>query len=230
MQMVILCGGLATRLGNIAKNTPKSMIPVQGKPFLEHQIEQLKKHQVKDIVLCVGHLSEKIETYFGNGKKFDVNIQYSHDGDKPLGPIGALKKAELLLNDVFFTMYGDSYVFVDYKKVYNHFIKQDKLAMMTVYYNHNKHDKSNLIVKNGKVIQYSGTKTKDMTYIDYGVNIYKKKTLDIIPKNTFFSTKDLYTNLAKQNQLLAFEIKKRFYHIGNLESLEEFRNYIKNTK
>lgn len=230
MQMVILCGGLATRLGNIAKTTPKSMISVQGKPFLERQIEQLKKHQVKDIVLCVDYLSEKIETYFGNGNKFDVNIQYSHDGDEPLGPIGALKKAELLLNDVFFTMYGDSYVFVDYKKAYNQFIKQDKLAMMTAYQNHDKYDKSNLVIKNGKIVQYGSKKTKDMTYIDYGVSIFRKNILKQIPSNTFFSTKDLYTNLVEKEQLLAFEVSKRFYHIGNPESLEELRKYIETKK
>jgi NDP-sugar pyrophosphorylase family protein len=230
MQMVILCGGLATRLGDIAKNTPKSMIDIQGKPFLEHQIEQLKKHQVKDIVLCVDYLSEKIETYFGNGKKFDVNIQYSHDGDKPLGPIGALKKAEPFLNDVFFTMYGDSYVFVDYKKAYNQFIKQDKLAMMIAYQNYDKYDKSNLVIKNGKMIQYGGKKTKDMNYIDYGVSIFRKNILEQIPSNTFFSTKDLYTNLVEKEQLLAFEVSKRFYHIGNPESLEELRKYIETKK
>ena len=96
MQMVILCGGLATRLGSIAKDVPKSMIKIKNKPFLEYQIDNLKKHSIKDIVLCVGHLSEQIENYFGNGKKFGVSIKYSYDKDKPLGPIGALKNAEFL--------------------------------------------------------------------------------------------------------------------------------------
>ena len=94
MQIVIFCGGLATRLGSLAKNIPKSMIDFNGKPFLEYQINNVKKQGIKDIVLCVGHLSKKIEEYFGNGSKLDVNIQYSYDGEKPLGPIGALKKAE----------------------------------------------------------------------------------------------------------------------------------------
>ena len=80
MQIVILCGGLATRLGNITKHTPKSMIEINGKPFLEYKIEQLKRQSVRNIVLCVGHLSEKIVEYFGNGKNFGVNIRYSNDG------------------------------------------------------------------------------------------------------------------------------------------------------
>ena len=59
--MLILCGGLATRLGDLAKNIPKSMIDIEGKPFLQYQIETLRKNSIEDIVLCVGHLSEKIE-------------------------------------------------------------------------------------------------------------------------------------------------------------------------
>ena len=74
MQIAIMCGGLATRLGSLSKNIPKSMIDIEGKPFLEHQIEMLKKHNITDIVLCIGHLSDKIEDYFGDGNKIGVNI------------------------------------------------------------------------------------------------------------------------------------------------------------
>ncbi|GAG17498.1 unnamed protein product, partial [marine sediment metagenome] len=230
MQIVILCGGLATRLGRLAKDTSKSMIQIKSKPFLEYQIEELKRHSITDIVLCVGHLSEQIKDYFGNGKKLGVNIRYSYDKKKPLGPIGALKKAEPLLQDNFFTMYGDSYVFVDFKKVHSYFQEQNKLALMVVYQNYDKFDKSNIIIKDGSIKQYGGEKTKEMTYIDYGVSLFRKKTLNSIPKNTFFSTKDLFSNLVKQDELLAFEVKKRFYHIGIPEALTEFKKYIETKK
>lgn len=225
--MVILCGGLATRLGSLAENTPKSMIQINGKPFLEYQIDELKKHGVKDIVLCVGHLSEKIESYFENGTKHGVKIKYSYDKDKPLGPIGALKSAEKLLDAIFFTMYGDSYLSIDYQKVYEEFTEKNKLAMMTVYQNFDKYDKSNIILDGNFIKQYGEQKTKDMTYIDYGSSIFNKKVLDLIPSNSVYSTKDLYTNLVEKKELLAYKVDKRFYHIGNLRSLEEFKRYIK---
>lgn len=224
--MVIFCGGLATRLGNLAKDTPKSMIKIEGKPFLEYQIEILKKQSINDIVLCVGYLSEKITEYFGDGKKFGVNIRYSHDGEESLGPIGALKKAESLLDNVFFTMYGDSYVFVDFKKVHSYFLQYDKKALMIVYQNYDKYDTSNIVVNNGIVTRYNQEKTTDMTYIDYGVQVLRRKILKSIPKNTFFSTKDFFSKLTKEDELLAFEVNKRFYHIGNLNALEEFKKYI----
>lgn len=228
MQMVIMCGGLAKRLGNLAKNIPKSMMDVNGKPFLEYQIDNLRNQGIENIVLCVGHLSEKIEEYFNDGSKFDINIKYSYDDEKPLGPIGALKNAEDLLDEDFCTMYGDSYLSVDYKKVYNFFKKQEKPACMIVYKNYNKYDRSNIIVKDNMVIGYGiKNKSKDMIYIDYGASILKRETLKIVPKNTFFTTVEFYNELIKKQELLAFEVKERFYHIGNPKSLEEFKNYIK---
>lgn len=225
--MAILCGGLATRLGSLAKDTPKSMIKIDGKPFLEYQIEMLKNRSVNDIVLCVGHLSGKIEEYFGNGKQWGVNIQYSHDGNKLLGPIGALKNAESLLDDVFFIMYGDSYLSVDFQQVYSYFVQHDALALMVVYKNADKYDKSNLVVKKKLVIDYKkDKKTQDMIYIDYGASVLLKKALDTVQENTPCSTGSFFSDLIKRKQLLAFEAKKRFYHIGTGDALQEFKEYI----
>lgn len=231
MQIVILCGGLATRLGEIAKDTPKSMILIAKKPFLEHQINFLKHSGITDIVLCVGHLAEKIQEYFGDGERFGVRLRYSHDGDIPLGPIGALKKAEPLLDNIFFIMYGDSYVFVDFQRVYSYFLKQEVLALMTVYKNFDKIDASNIVVENGRITRVGKEqKTNNMVYIDYGVSILRKKALVRFPKDTFYSTIAFFTDLAQRKQLLAYEVKHRFYHIGTLESLEEFKTYMKKTK
>ena len=224
MQMVILCGGLATRLGNLAKDIPKSMIEIEGKPFLEYQIENLKNHSFEDVLLCVGHLSDKIESYFGDGKEFGIDIKYSHDGDEPLGPIGAVKNAEPLLEDLFFLMYGDSYLLVDFQKVYINFMQDNKLGLMVVYKNYNKFDKSNIIIKDDMVAGYG---EKDAEYIDYGTSILRKNALDIVPKNTFYTTGQFFSDLIKKQELLAFEATKRFYHIGTQEALEEFRNYIR---
>ena len=86
MQMVILCGGLATRLGDLAKNTPNSMIDIHGKPFLWYQIENLKKQKIEDIVLCVGHLSEKNRVFRrwskARHKKIESTLRYDHTTDE----------------------------------------------------------------------------------------------------------------------------------------------------
>ena len=96
MQIVILAGGLGTRLGKLTRNTPKSLVRISGKPFLEYQLEFLKKGGIENILLCTGHMEEQIERYFGSGRKYGVNIKYSRE-DKPLGTAGALKQASVFL-------------------------------------------------------------------------------------------------------------------------------------
>ena len=228
MQMVILCGGLATRLGDIAKETPKSMIKIEGKPFLEYKIELLRENSIKDIVLCVGHLSEKIKQYFGDGKDFGVNITYSHDGDKRLGPIGAVKNAQPILEDIFFIMYGDSYLRIKYRDVYSNFLKNDKLGLMCVFKNYNKYDKSNISVKENIVTGYNESKEpQELIYIDYGTSILRKKSLDRLQKDKYITTGEFFIDLIKDHELLAYEVKERFYHIGNPDAIEEFRAFIR---
>jgi len=230
MQVVILAGGLATRLGNLTENQPKSMVKVWGKPFLEYQLELLRRGGIEDIILCIGHMGEQIERHCGNGSQYGVNIKYSIE-DKLLGTAGALKKTEASLNDTFFTMYGDSYLFLDFSPVMSYFESQNKLALMTVYKNYDRYDSSNTAVEQGLVRKFSKKeKTKDMVYIEYGANIFKKESLKMIPEDQFYSLDDLFPRLIEMEELLAFEVKDRFYEVGSPQGLKEFKKYIKGSQ
>lgn len=227
MQVVILAGGLATRLWPITKGMPKSLIRIRDRAFLEYQLDFLEGGGVKDVVLCVGYLGEQIEEYFGNGRGFDVNIKYSHDGDKLLGTAGALKNAEALLQDQFFVMYGDSYLFLDFVALMSYFDQFDKLVLMVVSKNYDRYDKSNVVVEGNLVKQYSKKdRTEEMVYIDYGVSILKKKALELVPQNEVYPLEELFAQLIGRGELLAYEVDKRFYQIGSREGLEEFKRYI----
>ena len=228
--MAILAGGLATRLGDLTKDQPKSMVQISGKPFLEYQLDFLKRQAVRDIILCTGRFKEQVENYFRDGREFGVNMKYSRE-DKLLGTAGALKKAEPLLNDVFFTMYGDSHLFLDFNRVMSYFESRNKLALMTVYKNYDRYDRSNTVVEGNLVKKFSKKeKTKDMVYIEYGANIFKKEVLRMIPENQFYSLDDLFPRLIEIEELLAFEVGERFYEIGSPQGLREFEEYIKMLK
>lgn len=230
MQVAILAGGMAVRLGSLTKGQPKSMVRVLGKPFLEYQLEFLRRADIEDVVLCIGHLGKQIQDYFGNGRRFDVNIKYSIE-HQPLGTAGGLVNAEPLLDDVFFTLYGDSYIFLDYGIALSYFESRSKLALMTVYKNCNRYDRSNTAVDEELVVGFSkGEKSRDMVYIEYGANIFKKKALEMIPKDRFFSLEDLFPSLIENGQILAFEVKKRFYEIGSPRGLKEFEEYLLGVK
>ncbi len=227
MQVAILAGGLATRLGALTRNQPKSMVEVDGKPFLEYQLELLKGNAIKDVVLCIGHMGEQIEMHFGDGSRYGVNIKYSVE-DKLLGTAGALKRAEGLLDDVFFTLYGDSYLFLDFSLCMSYFRSQNKIALITVYKNCDPYDRSNTAIEGSLVKKFSKReKSEDMVYIEYGANIFRKEVLGLIPEDQCYSLDDLFPRLIEKQEVLAFEVNERFYEIGSPEGFKEFEDFVR---
>src|SRR5258708_36316088 len=96
LPVVILAGGLATRLRPITEKIPKSLVEVAGRPFLEHQVELLKLNGISDVVLCVGYLGEMIEQRYGNGSALGIRIRYCFDAPKLLVKGGAITNAWVL--------------------------------------------------------------------------------------------------------------------------------------
>ena len=227
MQAVILAGGLGSRLRPLTDRVPKPMIMVQGKPFLEHQIELLRRHGIRSVVLCVGYLGHMIEEYFGDGSRFSVGIRYSEEGDRLQGTAGALKRAESVLDDEFFLTYADAYLLLDYAAVMAHFRRRDRLALMVIYRNENQYARSNVAAADGYVTAYDkDEQTPDMVYINYGVSVLRKETLEHIPPRRVYSQEELYARFIDERQLLAYETDQRFYEVGSPEGLEEFSRLI----
>jgi NDP-sugar pyrophosphorylase family protein len=227
MQVAILAGGLGTRLGELTKNRPKSLVEIFNKPFLAYQLELLSARGITNVVLCIGHLGGQIRETFGDVTKYGVHISYSIE-EEPLGTAGALKIAQSLLGDIFFVLYGDSYLFLDFHEIQSYFNSQNKLGLATVYRNRDTYDQSNMIINGNLVVKYSKIeKIKDMVYIDYGASLFRKEVLQLVPENQIYSFEDLFIRLIKMEQLLAFEVKHRFYEIGTLQGLRDFEEFTK---
>lgn len=226
MQIAVICGGKATRLYPITKTIAKSMVEIAGKPFLEHQIEIFKKNSIFKIVLCAGNFSEQIEEYFGDGRKFGVNIRYSIEKEK-LDTGGALKNAKALLEDDFFVIYGDSYLFIDYQEVYRYFEKFNKLGLMTVFKNFQKIEPSKILVEGNLIAKFDKEHPNQpgMFFTEFGLNIFKKEVLDLVGKKAF-PIGDYFKILIEKRELLAFETLQRFYEIGCPEGLEATKKVI----
>jgi NDP-sugar pyrophosphorylase family protein len=227
MQVVIIAGGLATRLGEVTRTVPKSMVQIAGRPFLAYQLEPLKRQGITEVILCVGHLGEQIESYFGDGRQYGLSISYSYEKGKLFGTGGALKNAESLLHDEFFTIYGDSYLTLDFSAIMSYFKKFDRLALMTIFKNYGRYDKSNIAIEGNLIRQYgSKSANEELIYIDYGASLFKKQALDIIPPGTVHAMGDMFQALIERKQLLAYEVDQRFYQIGSREGLKEFEEFI----
>ena len=225
MQVAIIGGGLATRLGKLVRERPKSMLEIRGKPFLEYQLDFLRRGGISDFILCLGHMGEQIERYFGDGSRYGVSIKYSFE-KRQLGTAGALKNAERLLDGAFFTIYGDSYLSLEINRAMSYFKSQNKLALMTVYKNRDNYDRSNTAISGNLVKAFSKTeRTRDTVYIEYGLNIFKKEVLRFVPEDQTYSLDDLFPRLIEKGELLAYEVTERFYEVGSLQGLREFEEF-----
>lgn len=224
-----MAGGLATRLRPLTNDIPKSLILIQGKPFLQYQIELLTRYDIKDIVLCVAYMGKKIEDYFGDGNKFGVKITYSYEKNKLLGTGGALKLVEPYLNENFFLLWGDSYVRLNYKEMHDFHLKNtnDFDVTIAIFYNIRNYDKSNIIYERGRIKKYEKNSKDEMKYIDAGIMVFNKKILKRIPSGKVFQIEDLFHKLAKEEKLKPFLIKKRYYEIGSLKGLNQFKKFVK---
>jgi NDP-sugar pyrophosphorylase family protein len=227
MQAVVLAGGLGTRLRPLTETLPKALVPVAGRPFIEYQIDQFRRHGVTDLIICVGHLGYLIEEHLGDGRRFDISIRYGYERDGLLGTAGAVKNVEPLLEDAFFVQYGDSYLLVDYRVVMAYFRRHDAPGLMVVYRNDDRWDRSNVVVADGRVRAYDKTqRSPGMAYIDFGVSVFRRDAFAGIPPGVAADLSAVYQTLIAEGRLLAYEASHRFYEVGSPQGLREFESLV----
>jgi len=229
LPVVILAGGLATRLYPVTRTIPKALILVNGRPFIDHQLALLKEKGVTEVILCVGYLGSTIEEFVGNGFLWGLEVQYSYDGDKLLGTGGAIKKAVELLPDAFMILYGDSYLDIDFKPVVQRFYVDNLPVLMTVYRNQNALDVSNILMKDDRILKYNkNDRDPAMEYIDYGLIVIRKETFDKYPSHEPFDLALVLSQSVDAGLVAAYEVEQRFYEIGSVQGKKETENYIRN--
>lgn len=239
MQAVILAGGLGTRLRPFTDTTPKPMIQINGRPFLEYTIEALKWHSIIDILLLTGYLGEKIKTHFGNGKQYGVSISYSHEGE-PIGIAGSLRLAYPQLQDPFLLLYGDVYLPINYLHFINYFNKKKKKALMAVF-----QSEKNLVQKeyakphtvyvskDGTILKCNTLKREpEFNYREAGVLLLKKEVIALISEFNTEKEKHapfgdlLFNMLGHEREIIAYEAKKSFCEVGKPEEVTLAKTYI----
>lgn len=224
LPVAILAGGFATRLRSVTESIPKALVDINGKPFISHQLRLLRSKGIVRVIICAGYLGEMIQDFVGDGSKFDIQVEYSFDGDCLLGTGGAIKKALPLLEDHFFVLYGDAYLLCDYRAVQTAFERSKKKALMTVFHNDGVWDTSNVEFEGGQILTYDKQRRSPrMRHIDYGLGAFQRDAFAHVPEDTPHDLADLYRLLLQKGELAAFEVRERFYEIGSIEGLEELR-------
>lgn len=227
MEAIILAGGLGSRISKRYKSIPKSMIKFDNKPFIYYQLKELQKNKIKNVILCLGHLSKKIEIYVK--KNFsDMSIKFSYDGITKLGTGGAIKKAcNLLSGKNFILIYGDSYLSYSYQKIIDNYNINNYIAMNVVFKNNNQFEKSNIHLDNKNLIISMADKNfkKKYFYIDWGMSILNKKIFLNYNKK-IFELIEIKKNLIIKKKLRSYIVYKRFFEIGSYNGISDFKNFI----
>jgi N-acetyl-alpha-D-muramate 1-phosphate uridylyltransferase len=202
-------------------------VEVGGRPFIEQQLNLLSSHGIQTAIIAAWYKGEMIREFVGNGSRFGIQVQYVFDGDNPLGTGGAVRKALPLLNGPFFVLYGDSYLPCAYADIQSHFASHQQSGLMTVYRNEGKWDTSNVEMTNGQILCYDKkNRTERMEFIDYGLGIFKPEVFASLPENQPMDLAEIYQGLVANHDLLAYEVKHRFYEIGSFNGLRELNDLL----
>ena len=231
LPVAILAGGLATRLRPLTERVPKVLLPVAGRPFLAHQLELLRTQGLQRVVLCLGFLGEMVEKEFGEGREFDMELDYSFDGPVLLGTGGALKQALPKLGERFFVLYGDSYLTCDFRPIAEFFARSGKRGLMTVYRNEGLFDTSNVVFADGEIKVYDKkVRLPAMRHIDYGLSLFRADVFEDYPAGQKFDLAEVMGRLVQEKQLAGYEVPERFFEIGSPAGLAELEELLGRNK
>ena len=184
MKVVIIAGGQGTRIASVNSEIPKAMIPVCGKPIIEHEVELCKRYGFTDFLFIIGYMGDRISSYFGDGSKWGVNIDYYQE-TQPLGTAGALGYLKDKLTEDFYVFYGDTIVDFDMDSMLKY--HQEKNADATLFLHPNDHPYDSDIVQldgNGKVLKFDNKPHPDgfvsKNIVNAALFIFSPKILDKI--------------------------------------------------
>lgn len=222
-QAFILAGGKGIKLRPITYEIPKAMIPIKGKPILEYIIELLRKYDVRNIIISIGHLGEKIKNYFGDGSKFGVKITYSEENE-PLGTAGALMPVKELLNDTFIMLNGDILVDIDLKEMYE--FHKDHIGMATIALTSTNNPSSFGVaaMSGNKIVRFmEKPRIPESNLINAGVYILEPELLNFVREGQSIE-KDAFPHIAKAGKLFGYPFVGQWIEIEDIKSYERAIN------
>lgn len=230
IKAIIIAGGKGERLRPITERIPKPIIEIDGKPILFHILELLKSHGVKDFVIALCYLPEKIVSYFGDGSKFGVDIKYTYENPlKPLGTAGAITLAKKYIKESFIVTYADIIRELNVTDMIKQHKNTNAFTTLNVYKREGPDPKSMIEFDDTKRIlkfierpTVKDTKGK-FVWANGSFYILEPEIFDFIPdsvKSDFGA--DIFPKLLEEKKALyAYPTKDYFIDIGNLEKLEK---------
>ena len=226
MKAVILAGGLGTRLKPFTETIPKPLLPIGEKAILEIQIERLKKYEFNEIYLATNYKSEYIESFFGNGSKYNVRLRISKE-TKHLGTAGPLTLLKKELTEPFIVMNGDILTLIDFSKLYDFALNKNCPLCISIKKEITPFAFGNILF-DGDYVTDIEEKPDFVNYILAGIYVMTPDVFEDIPKNEYFGMDQLIQNYLKNSVKIAkYEMKEYWLDIGRLNDYEQAQDIYK---
>ncbi|MBI4092822.1 MAG: nucleotidyltransferase family protein [Candidatus Kerfeldbacteria bacterium] len=224
----VLAGGSGVKMRPFTYELPKAMIPVKGRPILEHTIERLRESDIKDIVILTGHLGEKIIEHFGDGHRFGVKIRYLEE-KTVAGTAAPLRLASpMLKSQPFLLIYGDVLIDLDFNDLIEFHALTAGLATIAVTSIDNPSDYGVVRLHGNQVVEFlqKPPRSRKLSHLIYtGVSVIEPKVLDLVPKRgeSMLET-DVFPRLARDGKLNGYLFEGQWFDIGTPEVYERALN------
>ncbi|WP_069650356.1 nucleotidyltransferase family protein [Caloranaerobacter ferrireducens] len=216
---VIMAGGLGTRLRPLTYEVPKPMLKIGDKPILETIIEQLSSYGFKNILLAVNYKAQIIESYFRDGKDFDVNIEYIHEKQR-LGTAGALKLAKQYLDKPFIVMNGDILTKVNFER-FLEYHKNNKFDITIASKKYDIQIPYGVLDINETRVQKIEEKPKMNFFVNGGIYCVNPELIEYIPDNEYYDITELINKALENNcNVGSFPIREYWLDIGQIPDYE----------
>ncbi len=218
-KVILMVGGLGTRLRPLTETTPKPMLHVGGKPILQTIVERFVGYGFTNITMCVGYKSNIIQDYFGDGSKLGANIDYVLE-DKRMGTAGALSLLKQKPQDPFFVMNGDLLTSVNFEHMLEFHSTHDAMATMAVREYDMQVPYGVVNVKDGR-IQSIEEKPIHKFFVSAGIYMLHPQCIDYIPRNEFYDMPTLFEKLIEEGKnTISFPLREYWLDIGRIEEYE----------
>ena len=215
-KVILMVGGLGTRLRPLTNDVPKPMLDVGNKPILHTIVENFVKYGYTDIIMCVNYKSEIIKEYFGNGDKFGVKIEYVLESQR-MGTAGALSLLKERPKDDFFVMNGDLLTNVNFEYLHEYHKDSNACASICIRKYEMQVPYGVVNVRANKVTSIEEKPTQSF-FVSAGIYMFSPIVLDFIPKGVFYDMPTLFSELLKHDfPIHPFPIREYWLDIGRMD-------------
>lgn len=219
-KVVLMVGGLGTRLRPLTENTPKPMLKVGNKPILQTIVEKFVEYGYINITMCVNYKSHIIQDYFGDGSAFGANIEYVFENQR-MGTAGALSLLHVKPTESFFVMNGDLLTNVNFEHLHDYHISNNAMGTMCVREYDFQVPYGVVNIENSKILSIE-EKPVHKFFVSAGIYMLSPKVLEYIPQDEFYDMPTLFEKIINENKnAISFPLREYWLDIGRIEEYKK---------